>query len=157
MWYKKMAEFRHIVRVGNTDLAGNKSLYLSLQKIKGVGENFARVICKLAEIDYLKKTGDISDAEVKKLEAVLEDPKKAGFPVRFLNRQKDFETGEDMHLTLSDLDFEKDQDIKRMKKMKSYIGLRHQWRLPVRGQRTGSNFRPNKGKSSAVKKKKAKK
>jgi len=148
-----MTEFRHIVRVGNTDLAGEKSLFLSLQKVKGVGENFARVICKLAEIDYLKKTGDITDAEVKKLEKVLEDPEKAGFPTRFLNRQKDFETGMDKHLILADLDFEKDQDQKRQKKIKSYIGLRHQWRLPVRGQRTKSNFRPNKGKGSAVKKK----
>lgn len=148
-----MAEFKHIVRVGNTDLVGDKSLFLSLQKIKGVGENFSRVICKLAEIDYLKKTGDITEAEVKKLEKVLEHPEKAGFPTRFLNRQKDYETGEDKHLILADLDFEKDQDLKRQKKMKSYIGLRHQWRLPVRGQRTQSNFRPNKGKSSAVKKK----
>lgn len=148
-----MAEFRHIVRVGNTDLVGEKALFLSLQKIKGVGENFARSVCKLAEIDYLKKTGDITDAEVKKLEKILEDPAKAGFPARFLNRQKDYETGEDMHLTLADLDYEKDQDIKRQKKMKSYIGLRHQWRLPVRGQRTQANFRPNKGKGSAVKKK----
>ena len=153
MWYKKMAEFRHIVRVGNTDLAGEKSLFLSLQKIKGVGENFARVICKLADLDYLAKTGDLSDAQVKQLEAILEDPAKAGFPTRFLNRQKDYETGEDKHLTLADLDYEKDQDIKRHKKMKSYIGLRHQWKLPVRGQRTQANFRPNRGKGSAVKKK----
>ena len=148
-----MAEFKYIVRVGNTDLAGEKHLFLSLQKIKGIGTNFARVMCDLAGIDYLKKTGDLSDKEVEKLEAILKNPEKAGFPKRFLNRQKDFETGEDKHLFLADLDFEKDQDIKRHKKMKSYIGLRHQWRLPVRGQRTQANFRPNKGKAASVKKK----
>ncbi len=149
-----MADFRHIVRVGNTDLAGEKPLFLSLQKIKGIGENFARMVCVLAQIDYMKKTGELSDKEVTVVEKIVEDPKAAGMPAYVLNRQRDYETGEDMHLTLSDLDFTQDQDLKRAKKVKSYIGLRHQWRLPVRGQRTQSNFRRNKGKAAAVKKKK---
>jgi small subunit ribosomal protein S13 len=148
-----MAEFRHIVRVGNTDLKGEKALYLSLQKIKGVGENFARAVCTLAEIDFMKKTGELSAKEVTVLEKVLDDPKKAGMPEFYLNRLKDYETGDNKHLLLADLDFEQDQDLKRMKKTKSYIGLRHQWKLPVRGQRTGSNFRPNKGKGAVRKKK----
>ena len=148
-----MAEFRHIVRVGSTDLKGEKALYLSLQKIKGVGENFARAVCVLAKIDFMKQTGTLEDKEVKALEAVLENPAKAGVPKHFLNRLDDYETGEDKHLFLADLDFEKDQDIKRLRKIKSYRGLRHQWRLPLRGQRTQSNFRPNKGKGTAVKKK----
>ncbi len=148
-----MAEFRHIVRVGNTDLAGEKPLYLALQKIKGVGENFARAICAVAKMDYMTKTGEMDDKAVKILEKVLENPEAAGFPKRFLNRQKDYETGKDMHIYTADLDFTKDQDIKRLKKTKSYRGFRHQWRLPLRGQRTQSNFRPNKGKGTAVKKK----
>ena len=53
-----------------------------------------------------------------------------------------------MHLINTDLDLSKDGDIKRMKKVKSYKGLRHTWGLPVRGQRTRSNFRKNKGKVS---------
>ena len=148
-----MAEFRHIVRVNNTDLKGDKAIYLSIQKIKGIGENFARAVCTLAKIDYMKITGEFTDKDVKAIEAVLENPLKAGVPEYYLNRIKDYETGENKHLFTSDLDFEKDQDIKRMKKMKSNVGLRHQWRLPVRGQRTGSNFRPNKGKAAVGKKK----
>lgn len=148
-----MAEFRHIVRVNNTDLKGDKPIYLSIQKIKGIGENFARAVCTLAKIDYMKITGDFTDKDVAAIEAVLVDPIKAGVPAYYLNRLKDYESGEDKHLYTSDLDFEKDQDIKRMKKMKSNVGLRHQWRLPVRGQRTGSNFRPNKGKGAVGKKK----
>lgn len=148
-----MAEFRHIVRVNNTDLKGEKPLYLALQKINGIGENFARAICILAKIDYMKITGDLDDKNVEAIEGVLADPEKAGVPVFYLNRQQDYESGEDKHLFQADLDYTQDQDIKRMKKMKSYIGLRHQWRLPVRGQRTGSNFRPNKGKAVAGKKK----
>ena len=150
---KNSKEFKHIVRVGSTDLVGEKPLFLSLQKIKGVGENFSRIVCILAKMDYLRLTGEMNDKDVAILEKILEDPAGAGVPTYLFNNQKDFETGADMHLFLADLDFKKDTDIKRLKKSKSYIGLRHQWRLPVRGQRTQSNFRPNKGRGSAVKKK----
>ena len=148
-----MAEFRHIVRVGNTDLKGEKALYLSLQKIKGIGENFARAVCTAAKIDYLTQTGTLDEKQVKVLETILDDPKKAGIPLYFYNVQREYETGEDKHLFTSDLDFNKDQNIKRLKKIKSYRGMRHMWRLPLRGQRTQSNFRPNKGKGMATKKK----
>ena len=148
-----MAEFRHIVRVNNTDLKGEKPLYLALQKIKGIGENFSRAVCVLSGIDYMQITGELTDKDVEVLEKILQDPAGAGIPKYYFNRQQDYETGEDKHLFTADLDFQKDQDIKRLKKSKSYIGLRHQWRLPVRGQRTGSNFRPNKGKAAVSKKK----
>ncbi len=145
-------EFRHIVRVGNTDLKGEKVLYLSLQKIKGVGENFARAICVASKVSYMTKTGELTDKDVTALEQVLEAPAKSGIPTHFFNVQQDYETGETKHIYQSDLDFQKDQDIKRLRKIKSRRGLRHQWRLPLRGQRTQSNFRPNKGKATAVKK-----
>lgn len=146
-------EIKHIVRIANTDVAGTKPLYLSLQKIKGVGENFSRAVCVLAKIDYMTITGTISDKQVEAIEKVLANPEGAGVPKHFLNRLGDYETGEDMHLFTADLDYAKDQDIKKLRKIKSYRGLRHHWRLPLRGQRTGSNFRPNKGKGGAVKKK----
>ena len=49
--------------------------------------------------------------------------------------------------------FTQDNDIKMMKKMRSYKGIRHSLGLPVRGQRTKSNFRKNKGKVLGVRKK----
>jgi small subunit ribosomal protein S13 len=70
-----------------------------------------------------------------------------------LNRRIDFETGEKGHLTGSDLDLKKEFDIKRLKKIKSYKGLRHNVGLPVRGQRTKANFRRNRKKSGGIKKK----
>ncbi|MGM5480790.1 MAG: 30S ribosomal protein S13 [Nanobdellota archaeon] len=145
-------EFRHIVRVANTDLKGEKPLFLALQKIKGVGENYARTICKLSRYDIMTKTGDLSEKQAAEIETVVKDPAQAGIPEWMYNSQKDYESGEDMHLLHSDLNFKQDNDIKRKKKMKSNVGLRHQWRLPVRGQRTKSHFRPNAGKGSAVKK-----
>ena len=148
-----MAEFRHIVRVMNTDIKGEKQLYLSLQKIKGVGDVFAQAVCHIAKLDCSMKAGELTDKDVEKLENVLKNPLKSGVPSYLVNRQKDYELGENTHLYMADLDFTKDEDIKRQKMIKSYKGLRHQWRLPVRGQRTGSNFRPNKGKGAVAKKK----
>ncbi|USN45979.1 MAG: 30S ribosomal protein S13 [Candidatus Woesearchaeota archaeon] len=145
-----MAEFKHIVRVGNTDLKGDKAILFSMRKIKGVGIALSNAILSTTGIDKTKKAGDLSDKEVLELTKALEQV--ASLPSWLLNRRKDVETGEDTHLLQADLDFTKDNDIKRMKKCKSYKGLRHQWRLPVRGQKTKSNFRRNKGKGVAKKK-----
>lgn len=138
--------FKHIVRVANTDLDGNKKLIIALQKIKGVGQTFAAAVCQAAGISREKKTGDLSDAEEKGLDAVVRKPAEHGIPVWMLNRRLDVETGEDKHLILGDIDYAVDQDKKREMKMRSYKGIRYQAKLPVRGQRTRSNYRPNKGK-----------
>lgn len=148
-----MAEFKHIVRVASTDLNGNKQILFAMRKIKGVGVMYANMALNVAGVDKTKKAGDLLDSEVKKIDEILRDPKRFSVPSWIFNRRKDFDTGEDKHLLISDLDLAKDFDIKRMKKNKSYKGLRHQWGLPVRGQRTKSNFRRNKGKGLAVKKK----
>ena len=58
---------------------------------------------------------------------------------------------------MGDLIFSKQQDVRRLQKIKSYRGLRHAANLPLRGQRTKSNFRRNKGKAVGVKRKKGSK
>ena len=68
-----------------------------------------------------------------------------------LNRRKDRETGEDRHVVTSDLKFENEFDIKNLKKIKVYRGVRHSLGLPVRGQRTKAHFRH--GKTVGVRKK----
>jgi small subunit ribosomal protein S13 len=70
-----------------------------------------------------------------------------------MNRRMDFETGENKHLNGFDLDLQKEFDIKRLKKIKSYKGYRHMSGLTLRGQRTRGNFRRNKMKSVGIKKK----
>jgi small subunit ribosomal protein S13 len=51
------------------------------------------------------------------------------------------------------LELQKEFDIKRLKKIKSYRGFRHMSGLPCRGQRTKSNFRKNRRKGAGIKKK----
>ena len=61
-----------------------------------------------------------------------------------MNRRKDIDTGKNIHIIGSDLSLQKEFDIKRLKKMKCYRGVRHSTGQPVRGQRTRSHFRKNK-------------
>ncbi len=139
-----MAEFKHLVRISNTDVKGEKSVLYALKKIKGIGIMFANMICLNAKVDRIKKAGDLTEAEIKSLEKEIQNPRA---PSWLLNRRKDQETGEDKHLVGSDLIFAVDGDLKEMIKMRSYKGVRHMHKLPVRGQRTKSNFRRNKGKA----------
>ncbi len=148
-------DFKHFVRVANTDLEGTKAIERALTKIKGVSFQFANAICSTLKINPNQKTGYLDDGSVKKIQELLKDPLKFNIPSWLFNRRKDYETGKDIHLLTSDIDFTKDNDLKRMKKIKCYRGIRHIRGLPVRGQRTKSNFRKNKGKGSlGVKKKK---
>jgi len=150
-----MAEdFKHIVRIATTDLEGNKPIYNALQKIKGVSYNFANAICIKGDIDKTKKTGTLTKEEIAKIEDIIKEPIKNHIPSWLLNRRSDYEDNKDKHLVAATLKFQKESDIKRLMKIKSYRGLRHAVGLPVRGQRTRSNFRRNKGKVLGVKRKK---
>lgn len=150
-----MAEdLKYIVRIANTDLDGKKHICVAITKIKGIGRIFANAICNITGIDKEKKTGYLTQEEILKLNEAISN--SSSFPKWMLNRRKDFESGEDMHLITADLAFTKETDIKRMRKTKSYKGMRHSWGLPVRGQKTKSNFRKNKGKVKSVVRKKGK-
>lgn len=137
-------DFNYIVRVANSDLDGKKPVVDALRKIKGVSFMFANAMCSVAGIDRNAITGKLSKSDIKKLQAVIDDP--SAIPKWLLNRRKDYETGQDMHLVVNELIYQRDNDIKRLRKIKSYRGVRHSSDLPVRGQRTKSNFRKNKGK-----------
>lgn len=143
---EEVKELKHLVRIANTDLDGRKHVVYALEKIKGVGINFAHAICKVTKINPATKIGALSDEDIKKLIEATLKPAELGLPVWFLNRRKDLETGKNMHLLTSELQFTIENDIKLMKKIKSYKGIRHMMGQPVRGQRTRSHFRRNKGK-----------
>ena len=146
-------ELKYFVRISNTDLDGNKLVYNSLTRIKGISYMFSNAILNTAGIDKIKKTGALTDNEVAKIDEIIKDPAKFKLPSWLFNRKKDPEDGSDKHLIGSVLSFTQDNDIKMMKKIKSYKGIRHSLGLPVRGQRTRSNFRRNKGKVMGVKRK----
>ena len=146
-------ELKYFVRIANTDLDGNKQIGNALTKIKGISFMLSHAILNVANIRKTEKTGYLSDDQANRIDEILKDPSKFGIPSWMFNRKKDPEDNADKHLIGTNLTFIQDNDIKMMKKMKSYKGIRHSLGLPVRGQRTRSNFRRNKGKVMGVKKK----
>jgi small subunit ribosomal protein S13 len=139
-----------VIRILSKDIEGGMSLYSGLSTIKGISWALANAICKVLKMDKKRKIGSLTEEEVEKIIKFLANPQ---IPNYILNRRKDFETGEDKHLTGSDLELQNEFDIKRLKKIKSYKGYRHVAGLPVRGQRTRSNFRKNRSKGAGIKKK----
>ncbi len=148
-------DFRHIVRIVNTDLDGNKPIGHALLRIKGISFMFSNAICKTANVNPKIRTGVLKEADVAKIDEIIRNPLKHEIPLWMLNRRKDYDDGTDKHLLGADITYTVDNDIKMLKKMKAYKGMRHMMGQPVRGQKTKSNFRRNKGKVTGVKKQKA--
>ena len=144
-------EFRHRIRISKTDITGEFPLEYALQDITGIGRAMAKAILRLAELDGKKQAGYLLDEDVKKIEAILEDPAKHGIPSWMFNRKRDPYTDKDKHLIESDLIMAVQEDITTMKKIRCYRGIRHELGLPCRGQRTKGSFR--KGSTVGVRKK----
>jgi small subunit ribosomal protein S13 len=142
---EKNKDYYSLVRILQTDIPGHKKLLTGLTYIKGVSWTISNAVCKILKLDENKKIIELSEQEINLITEFLKDPK---LPKFLLNRRKDFETGKDSHLIGTNLDMKKEFDIRRLKKIRSYRGLRHALGHPTRGQRTRSHFR-SKGKRRA--------
>jgi small subunit ribosomal protein S13 len=140
-----------VVRILSEDIEGGMKIYPGLKKIKGVSWGLANAVCEVLKIDKNRKVGSLTSDEVKKISDFIKNPKVPEF---ITNRRHDFKTGEDKHLSGTDLELQTEFDIKRLKKIRSYRGIRHSAGLPTRGQRTRSNFRKNRRKGTGIKTKK---
>ena len=144
-------EFKYIVRLYGTSLDGTKTLPYALCDIKGVGIRVAHAIVERVGLDKNLRLGGLSEAEIKRLGDVLENPVAWGLPDWLLNRRKDRQTGKDLHLLTSDLTLSVKGDIDLMREIRSWKGDRHSKGLKVRGQRTKTTAR--KGRSIGVSRK----
>ncbi|MEO8649359.1 MAG: 30S ribosomal protein S13 [Acidobacteriota bacterium] len=123
-----------MARIAGVDLPPNKRTQIGLTYIYGVGRSRATAILDEASISINSKIKDLSEDELNKVRAILE-------------QQGDVE---------GDLRKRVQMDIKRLMDIGCYRGLRHRRSLPVRGQRTSTNARTRKGpRKAAVAKKKA--
>ncbi len=145
-------EKRKIIRLARKDLDATMPIERALWKIKGVGNNFSHALRVSLGFNADMKLNELSEDEIKKLEDVVYNPGKYKIPSWMCNHQKDIETGEDKHYIESDLILKNKNEISFLKKIRCYKGIRHQFNLPVRGQRTKSHFR--KGKTVGVSRKK---
>jgi small subunit ribosomal protein S13 len=150
MKQEKEKEFSHLVRVAGKDIKGQKNIVYGLSLIRGIGPRTARIMCDASGIDWKRKIGHVTEKEVEKIEKEIKELEKA--PSWLLNRPRDYYSGKDRQVIGADLMLSLRDDLNRLKKTRSYRGIRHEAGLPVRGQRTKSTFR--KGASVGVSRKK---
>ncbi|MEK6817809.1 MAG: 30S ribosomal protein S13 [Thermoproteota archaeon] len=134
-------EFRHIVRIVGNDIPGAKKAIVGLTQIKGIGYSFATAILDTLKINTNTNIGFLSESNVQSIEKLITNPIAGNFPVWFLNRRKDIETGANMHLLTSDIPFTLRNDIERERITNSWRGYRHMYGLKVRGQCTRTTGR----------------
>jgi small subunit ribosomal protein S13 len=155
----KRSEMEYIVRIIGKDLDGSKRISQSLQGIKGIGLRLGSMIenkfCKDSNLPTNTKIGELTKEQITSLEKIISKPLEFGLPIWGVNRQKDFETNDNLHLTMNDLDFQLRTDAQRLAEIKTYKGLRKSWGLTVRGQKTKNTHR-GKGKLIGVSKEKPK-
>ena len=133
-------DFNYILRLADSDIDGLSRIGMGLTSVKGVGARTALAICEIAGVDKEKLGGQLTDEEQQKIRDAIESyPTEV--PLWMLNRQRDIETGDELHLFSMDVSMTQDDDIARLRATKAYRGLRHAARKRVRGQRTRSNGR----------------
>ena len=140
-----------LIRIYGYDIPGSKKIFVGLTRIKGISWAISKALCTVLKIPLARKISDLSKQEIQKIEETLDN---LPIPDFLKNRRFDSETGKTEHLFSSDLDMKREFDIKRMREIKSYKGIRHALKLPVRGQRTRSHFRKKSQASMMAKGKK---
>ena len=129
-------QYENLIRILGNDIPGERKTLIGLTQIRGIGYMFANAMLQILKINPDSRIGTLSEEQVSSIEKMIQDPKSQNFPIWFLNRQKDIETGDDMHLVTSDIAFQIRNDVEREKGVFSWRGYRHMYGLKVRGQRT---------------------
>ena len=136
---------RGIVRIAGKDMKGGIPLRRALLRVRGFSHTTSRVVAdvvaKEAGINPEEKVGKFSDEQIEAIDKILSEVHKHGIPKYLLNRRKDTETGEDIHVIMNDLIFTLRQDVEREKKLYTWKGYRHAYGQKVRGQKTRNTGR----------------
>ena len=114
-----------MARIAGVNLPVNKRALVSLTYIHGIGAKYALDILKANSLDPTKRIKDFSEEEISKIRKAIDE---------------NYTVEGDLRRVVS-------QNIKRLKDLGCYRGLRHRKQLPTRGQRTHTNARTRKGKA----------
>lgn len=117
-----------MARIAGVVIPSDKQVQIGLTYIYGIGPKIAKDILKAADVDPTTRVKDLTEAEETRLRDVI---------------------GAD-HIVEGDLQRITTNNVKRLKDVGAYRGLRHKAGLPVRGQRTRTNARTRKGRAVAV-------
>jgi len=113
-----------VARIAGVNLPPEKRVVISLTYIYGIGRTTAIKILKQARVDVNVRTKNLSEQDVDKIREIVEKKNKVEGALK-------------SEVVLN---------IKRLKEIGSYRGMRHSKNLPVRGQKTRSNARTKRGK-----------
>lgn len=117
-----------MARILGVDIPRNKVMSVALRSLYGVGPTLALEVLNKAGIDPNTNSNDLTEEESQTLRKLLEED----------------------YTVEGDLRREIGLNIKRLKDLGSYRGIRHRRGLPVRGQRTSTNARTRKGPAKAI-------
>jgi len=117
-----------MARISGVNIPTDKKIKVSLTYIFGVGSKMSQNILETTNIDPEKRVKDLTEDEIEKIR-------------KNINLK---------HRVEGDLHSEVTQNVRRLKDISAYRGLRHKKGLPVRGQRTKTNARTKRGKKVTV-------
>lgn len=117
-----------MARLIGVNIPDNKRVEISLTYIFGIGRTKSKLILENLDIDFNKRVKDLTPNELEKIRKEIEDNYSVEGDLRSLINQ----------------------NIRRLKEINSYRGLRHSKKLPVRGQRTKTNARTKRGRKVTV-------
>lgn len=117
-----------MARISGIVIPAEKQVHVALTYIYGIGPKHSRDILAAAKIQPTTRVKDLTEAEEQKLRDIIDND----------------------YVTEGDLGRQVANNIKRLKDINAYRGLRHKAGLPTRGQRTRTNARTRKGKAVAV-------
>jgi|SRR6185437_6841637 len=115
------------MRIAGFTIPEDKRVDISLSYLYGIGRKNVVPILKNAQVDAAKRVRELTEDEQKRIQKALETYKMEG-----------------------DLRAEVTGDVKRLKEIGSYRGMRHSRGLPAHGQRTRSNARTKRGKRVTI-------
>ena len=117
-----------MARISGVTIPNEKQIWVSLTYVYGIGPKTSKAILSKANVESTTRVKDLTDSEVARLQDVI---------------NADYVVEGELQRIVSG-------NIKRLKDIKAYRGLRHNAHLPVRGQRTKTNARTKRGKKVTV-------
>ena len=117
-----------MARIASVVIPSDKQVWIALTYVYGIGRTTSRAILAEAKIEPTTRVNKLTEAEIQKINDII---------------AKDYTVEGDRKRLVSN-------NIKRIKDINSYKGLRHKAKLPVNGQRTRTNARTRKGRAIAV-------
>jgi len=118
-----------MARIVGVDIPRNKKIAFSLCYIHGIGLSTALKICEKAKVDTAKRVQELTEKQVSKIREII-----SSLEINVEGELRSFNA----------------MNIKRLKDVGAYKGIRHRRGLPANGQRTKTNSRTRKGKKRTI-------